>query len=206
MDIIRPIVAAGALLLFSIGASAGDFEASSFGQRYTARNCAWCHGVSGQGIATAPRLAGQKSEYIVRQMLDFRTHARDNPKSQQYMWAAVRYLNADIANEVAAYLAALAPQAANDGDAGLAAKGEAIYKDGDIAANVPSCVACHGPNAEGTGSIPRLGGLSHRYLRRRLEQWGQGYHVSAAAQMPSIATSLSNDNIESLSSYLSFVH
>ena len=33
--------------------------------------------------------------------------------------------------------------------------------------------ACHGPNAEGIGETPRLGGLSYHYLKRRLEQWSK---------------------------------
>ena len=76
--------------------------------------------------------------------------------------------------------------------------------------NIPSCVACHGPNAEGAaaqgaGQIPRLGGLSYYYLKKRLEQWGEGYHATALPPMPEIATKLSENDIEALASYLSFV-
>jgi cytochrome c553 len=72
-------------------------------------------------------------------------------------------------------------------------------------ANIAACVACHGPNAEGVGSIPRLGGLAYTYLKRRLEQWAEGYHGTLAHPMPHIATELSPDQIEELASYLSFV-
>jgi cytochrome c553 len=57
----------------------------------------------------------------------------------------------------------------------------------------------------GAGEIPRLAGLSYHYLKRRLEQWGEGYHAAAAAPMPGIATQLSTNEIEALASYLSFV-
>jgi cytochrome c553 len=50
-----------------------------------------------------------------------------------------------------------------------------------------------------------LAGLSYHYLKRRLEQWGEGYHAAAAAPMPRIATQLSTNEIEALASYLSFV-
>jgi cytochrome c553 len=53
--------------------------------------------------------------------------------------------------------------------------------------------------------IPRLGGLDSAYLNRRLEQWNQGYHVAAGPPMISIASKLSDDQIEALASYLSFV-
>jgi cytochrome c553 len=65
--------------------------------------------------------------------------------------------------------------------------------------------ACHGPNAEGVGAIPRLGGLSYLYLKRKLEQWGEGYHMTAQFPMPQVSVKLSPDTIEALASYLSFV-
>ena len=38
-----------------------------------------------------------------------------------------------------------------------------------------------GPNAEGVAEIPRLGGLAYTYLKRRLQQWGEGYHANSAS-------------------------
>ena len=37
--------------------------------------------------------------------------------------------------------------------------GRTIYQEGMPDANIVACVVCHGPNAEGVGQIPRLGGL-----------------------------------------------
>jgi cytochrome c553 len=50
-----------------------------------------------------------------------------------------------------------------------------------------------------------LGGLSYYYLKRRLEQWGEGYHATALPPMPEIASKLSAGDVEALASYLSFV-
>jgi cytochrome c553 len=72
-------------------------------------------------------------------------------------------------------------------------------------ANIAACVVCHGPNAEGVRGIPRLGGLAYTYLKGRLEQWGQGFHAAAGPPMPGIASKLSQNQIEALASYLSFV-
>ena len=68
-----------------------------------------------------------------------------------------------------------------------------------------SCLVCHGPNGEGVRAIPRLGGLSYAYLRNRLEQWNEGYHLAAEYPMPKVARTLSPAEIEALASYLSFV-
>ena len=110
-----------------------------------------------------------------------------------------------MAHYLASYFSTVPPKAADDGIRELAAIGATIYQDGIPQSNIVSCVACHGPNAEGVGEIPRLGGLSYFYLKRRLEQWGEGFNSAAKFPMPRIASSLSPDQIEALASYLSFV-
>ena len=87
----------------------------------------------------------------------------------------------------------------------LTSTGRTIYQQGLPDANIAACVACHGPNAEGVAEIPRLGGLAYTYLKRRLQQWGEGYHATARVPMPRIASKLSRDQIEELASYLSFI-
>jgi cytochrome c553 len=169
------------------------------------RNCTWCHGVSAHGYSPAPGLAGQRREYIQSQLKNFSEHTRDNPFSQQYMWGAAVNLSPTTAHDLASYFSTLSPKAANDGDRELEAKGRAIYQLGMPDANTAACVVCHGPNAEGVGEIPRLGGLAYTYLKSRLEQWGQGYHAAAKPPMPRIASKLSANQIEALASYLSFV-
>ena len=43
------------------------------------------------------------------------------------------------------------------------------------------------------------------YLKRRLEQWTEGYHGTLVHPMPHIAEQLSRNQIEELASYLSFL-
>jgi cytochrome c553 len=150
-------------------------------------------------------LAGQRARYTANQLFHFHVGLRDNPLSQQYMWAAAANLNSRSARELSDYFSKLPPKAANDGEVELVAAGRAIYQNGIPEANIVSCVACHGPRAEGVGGIPRLGGLSYAYLRRRLGQWGEGYHRAAEPPMPRIASKLPPNQIEALASYLSFV-
>ncbi len=169
------------------------------------QNCTWCHGGSAQGYAPAPRLAGQRYLYLESQLADFRSHARDNPFSRQYMWGATANLNAQNIRDLAMYFSTLRPKAADDGDNRVVSLGRTIYQEGMPDSNIVACVACHGPTAEGISQIPRLGGLAYLYLRRRLGQWGQGYHVAAGPPMPDISSKLSPDQIEALASYLSFI-
>ena len=188
-----------AILVSAVPALALEIGSSSV------RNCTWCHGSGAQGYTPAPRLAGQRASYIENQLLDFRAHTRDNPFSRQYMWGAVAGLDPRTARDLALYFSTLPPRAANDGPAEFAGMGETIYQEGMPDANIAACVVCHGPNGEGVGSIPRLGGLGYVYLKKRLEQWGEGYHASARPPMPRIAARLSEEQIVALASYLSFL-
>jgi cytochrome c553 len=188
-----------ALIASVLPALAGDMEPASV------RNCTWCHGASAQGYAPAPRLAGQKSQYTENQLLSFIKHTRDNPFSQQYMWGAAANLSPSTMHYLAVYFSKELPKAANDGDKELAATGKTLFEDGNPAANKVSCAVCHGPNAEGIRDIPRLAGLSYYYLKRKITEWGEGYHASAKAPMSGIASKLSSNEIEALASYLSFV-
>jgi cytochrome c553 len=143
--------------------------------------------------------------YIGNELRSFSEHTRDNPLSKQYMWGAAAHLGPTNARDLATYFSTLPPKAAEDGDRELAATGKTLYEDGDPDSNTVACAVCHGPNAEGIREIPRLGGLSYSYLKRRLTQWGEGYHAAAEPPMPAIASKLSPNEIEAIASYLSFV-
>ena len=199
IKLVRSKIAVLAVVASAVPALAGDLLSASV------RNCIWCHGTSAQGFTIAPRLAGQRHRYLEDQLLSFGDHTRDNPFSRQYMWGAAANLDSRTARDLAAYFSTLPPKAANDGDAELATIGRTMYQDGDADANIPACAVCHGPNAEGIRQIPRLGGLSYSYLKRKLAQWGEGYHAAAAFPMPQIARTLSPNEITALASYLSFV-
>jgi cytochrome c553 len=193
------------IAILAVFATTASHLSSWAGESAAVRNCTWCHGTGAQGYTVAPRLAGQRPQYIMSQIRSFREHSRNNPFSKQYMWSAVAALDPHTARDLANYFATIQPKPANDGDHTLASRGRTIYMDGIPEANIVSCYACHGPNAEGVRDIPRLGGLSYSYLKGRLEQWGQGYHSTPGSPMPMVATHLGPDEVEALTSYLSFV-
>jgi cytochrome c553 len=188
-----------AILCSPVPAWAGSSIAASV------RNCTWCHGTGAQGYTVAPRLAGQRALYIEAQLRGYAAHIRDNPLSRQYMWGAAANLRTDTVRDLADYLASLPPKSAHDGVRALVEKGQAIYLQGIPEANIVACLACHGPAGQGVREIPRLGGMSYFYLKRRLEEWGQGYHSAPGSPMPLAASTLGPDEIDALASYLSFV-
>ena len=193
------------MAILAMVAFAASIVSVRAGEGAAVRNCTWCHGTGAQGYTVAPRLAGQRPQYIMSQIRSFHEHTRDNPFSKQYMWGAVAALGPYTARDLAAYFASLPPKPANDGDTRLASRGRTIFMEGIPEANVVSCYACHGPNAEGIRDIPRLGGLAYFYIKARLEQWGQGYHSTPGSPMPMVAAHLGPEEVEALASYLSFV-
>ena len=207
MKLLKLKIAVAAVLTSSLSAMACEGDLVCVGEQI-ARNCVMCHGPSFQGYFVAPRLAGQKPQYVVNQLHDLLAHKRDNPYSQLYMWRASAKLvsiDPDGIRAVAAYFATLEPKAAADGHRELVATGQNLFSGGEASENVPACAVCHGPNGVGSRNIPRIGGLSFHYLKRRLEAWGAGYHASATYPMPKIASNLSEEKIDALASYLSFI-
>ncbi len=170
---------------------------------YVVRNCAFCHSESLQGRAVAPRLAGQHQEYIAIQFERFRKRERNTPYTLMHMAHAVDKILPDNDCELGAYISTLEPQPANNGNEALAAEGEDIFKHGRPEENVPACQFCHGPQGQGVGQFPRLGGQSADYLKRRLNHWSEGFDA-ATPYMPRIASKLSPGQIEAVASYLSF--
>jgi cytochrome c553 len=195
MKLIGLKITALAIFFSSVPAFAGGTEADKIGY------CSWCHGGAGQGYATAPRLAGQQAQYIENQLLSFQKHTRVDP----FMWGATADLSAQTDSDIAAYFSAIHPDAAGDGDSAIIPAGKILYQEGMPESNIAACAPCHGPNAEGLGGIPRLGGLSHDYLKARLDQWAHGHDAAAPPPMPRIATQLSPKAIDALASYLSSV-
>ena len=172
---------------------------------YVVRNCAFCHGDANlQGRAIAPRLAGQHQEYVVLELEEFRSRSRNSPFSTRHMGPAARQILPENDCELGAYISTLPPVARSDGNPDLVAQGEEIFMHGVAADNLPACQFCHGPEAQGIGRFPRLGGQSYYYLKRRLEDWNQGFEA-IAPHMPGIASLLKPDEIEAVASYLSFV-
>ena len=68
--------------------------------------CITCHGVDLRGVGEVPPLAGRSPSYVVRQLYDFRTGARNGSQAVQ-MKPAVAHLTTAQMTDIAAYLATL---------------------------------------------------------------------------------------------------
>ena len=68
------------------------------------KNCIQCHGVDGVGLkANYPNLYGQKKEYLIKQLKDFKSGAR----SDLEMKAAVAFISNETIENAAEYYSGL---------------------------------------------------------------------------------------------------
>ena len=72
------------LVTFTLALSGSAFADVASGQSaYAAKGCIGCHGPNGKSlVATYPSLAGRDAAFIKKNLMDFRSGARQNPTMQ----------------------------------------------------------------------------------------------------------------------------
>jgi len=89
------------LLLFSFGSGADPFLVEG---KKKARLCTSCHGPLGiSRVPSYPNLAGQKAEYLAKQLRDYKTGKRQDPQ----MSRLARSLSEQEINELSLWFASL---------------------------------------------------------------------------------------------------
>jgi cytochrome c553 len=168
-----------------------------------ASGCARCHGRDGCGreLAAFPRLAGQRSEYLLGAM---QAYARDERHSGIMEPIAVG-LRADEMRELADFYGGLprCSSPASEPQEAIA-RGEAIARDGIPEQRVPSCRDCHGPAARRRNPMyPELAGQYADYLVLQLElfETGQRGGSSYAHVMGPVAPRLDHAQMRDVASY-----
>ena len=175
------------------------------GQRIAGQVCAACHAADGNSVAPAnPKIAGQFSEYLHKQLVDFKGQGGKKPaRESPIMTPMVANLSDDDIQSLAAYYAGqtLKPAAAADKD--LAALGQKIWRGGIAASNVPACAGCHGPAGAGIpAQYPRLSGQFAEYVAAQLK----GFKESARANDPNgvmrgVAARMTEREIQAVAQY-----
>lgn len=169
--------------------------------------CGACHGMDGNSSDPQyPKLAGQSEQYIVTQLMRFKTGVRANP----IMAGMAAPLSPQDMHDLGAYFAA---QKSLPGvaDEKLAKDGGKIYRDGDADRGIPACMACHGPDGRGNPGwrVPQIAGQHADYVQQQLKAWHDGTSWGSDAHatiMPTIAQRLTEQDISAVSSYVEGLH
>jgi cytochrome c553 len=72
------------LVTFTLALSGSAFADVATGQSlYAAKGCIGCHGANGKSVvATYPSLVGRDAAFVKKNLMDFRSGARQNPTMQ----------------------------------------------------------------------------------------------------------------------------
>lgn len=204
-------------------AALADAKPATFGDAKAGQTkagaCAACHGVDGNSADPQyPKIAGQHERYIWRQLKMFKHGERVNP----IMAPMAAPLTEQDMRDIGAYFATQHALAGVADDTAIASGanqgkkfyqvGEKIYRGGKAEAGVPACLACHGPSGRGNPgpAYPSIGGQHATYTAAKLmafrggETWGKDGNANII--MNSIAHNLSDEEIQSLASYIQGLH
>ena len=168
--------------------------------------CASCHSEDGNSALPAnPVLAGQHSDYTLKQLQNFRP--RDGKPAERpnaVMAGMVASLSADDLRNLAAYFEQQKPRLRAARDPDLVRLGQAIYRGGIPAKSVAACTACHGPNGSGIpAQFPRLAGQFAEYTSAQLRAFRGGERANDPNRMMrAVAEKLSDREIAAVSEYI----
>jgi cbb3-type cytochrome c oxidase subunit III len=169
------------------------------GQTIATQVCAACHTVDGsRGSPANPILAGQHPEYLVKQLQEFKSGARNNA----IMKGFASMLSDEDMRNVAAFYASKQAKPGAAKDPALVALGEKIYRGGIADRAIPACAGCHSPSGAGIpAQYPRVSGQHADYSEAQLNAFRAGTRGNSA-QMMAIAAKLNDREIKAVSDYM----
>lgn len=165
-----------------------------------AETCIACHGEDGNSpIPLQPSLAQQHPEYLLKQLLEFKSGARADPIMQPFSEA----LSEEDARNISAWLVT---QKLNPGTSSADLKtmqaGERIYRGGIPDRHIPACAACHSPNGAGIpAQYPRVGGLHPEYVVKQLNAFRDGSRGNNQ-HMLDVAAKMNDREIKAVADYI----
>jgi cytochrome c553 len=163
-----------AAALFAAQAQAQD---AAKAQTIANQVCAACHAGDGNSTAPAnPKIAGQISEYLHKQLVDFKAQGGKKPaRESPIMTGMVANLSDTDMKGLAAFYAGQQLKPAAASDKSLAALGQKLWRGGNAANGVPACAGCHGPAGAGMpAQYPRVAGQYAEYIAAQLKAFRDG--------------------------------
>jgi cytochrome c553 len=170
--------------------------------------CGACHGPDGNSMApNFPKLAGQGERYLTKQLHDIKSGKR----TVLEMTGLLTNLSDQDLADIAAYFASQ-KGSVGAADPKVVARGEALFRGGDLAKGMPACTGCHSPNGAGNvpAGFPHLGGQHAQYIAKQLTDFrkeeGGRNNDGDTKPMQTIAKKLSDEDIAAVSSYIQGLH
>ena len=193
------ILLVGATTAASAQSSATEIQKAA--EEKAVNLCSTCHGP--RGISTSPEfpiLAAQRKGYLEAQIEAFRQKTRAEKDAHDFMWGIAGNLDRTIIAGIAAYYAGQPPARGHSDDPALVAKGKELFDKGLPERGIPACMVCHGADATGRDTFPRLAGQHAKYVIKQLN-YIQSL-VRAAPVMHGIVKDLTPNEIQAVAAYV----
>lgn len=211
---------ASAVLVLAPMASA---EEHSTPPSIVVRYCSGCHGINGRSeLPYIPRLAGLNAAYTERKISNFKSlssaprvdeafdrfafagrASKDRAftaEATSHMVGPAHALSEQDLRAAADWYAAQRATPGKSGKRDVVEEGRHLYANGVQNRSVPACQTCHGPEAQGTSTAPRLAGQNAAYMLGQLAMFRRAN--KAISPMTEIARSLETDQARALTAYL----
>jgi cytochrome c553 len=88
-------------------------------------------------------------------------------------------------------------------DPALAAQGSSVYHNGNKQSGVAACASCHGAQAQGTASLPRLAGQFAAYTENQLKLFSKRERTNDNAVMHAVVEKMTPQEMAAVAEYLS---
>ncbi len=173
------------------------------------KKCAACHTLTGNSIAPIwPKIAGQHSDYLFKQLTEYKKGKEGN-RFDPTMLGMIQNLNEKELKDLSDYFSKqtlektkIKKQPENF------EKGKELYIYGDKKNNIAACIGCHGIDGLGNklANFPVLKWQHKDYIITQLKKFKTKERLNDANEiMRDITINMSNDQMDALASYISFI-
>jgi cytochrome c553 len=168
--------------------------------------CVACHGQDGNSmVGLWPSLAGQNSNYLVRQL----QHIKSGKRSIAVMAGLLDNFSKEDLDDIAAFYASK-NNTIGQAEADKVELGRKLYYSGSLEKGIPACTACHSPKGKGNApaGYPLLSGQQSDYVTKSLKNYrsGERNNDESSQMMMAIAYKLDDVEIDALSSFINGLH
>jgi len=169
------------------------------GRLLYSRHCTQCHGPSARGDSSGvyPALAGQRPNYLLKQVADVLEDDRTAPDMHRLMgrW---EFEDPQSLRDVVTWLGDLAPNPAPQrGGGSQLAEGGRLYQ--------ADCAGCHGQFGEGDNPsyVPSLRGQHYSYLKRQMLALASGHRTGMDGEGRDRLGRLSLSQLDAVADFIS---
>jgi cytochrome c553 len=172
--------------------------------------CQGCHGEDGNSVSGVfPKLSGQWSDYIQKQVREFQNGARFNETMTDVAMSVDSFQDLfDISAYFASQKTMGGTPIEDEAEQKLYLEGQKLFTEGNERTGAFRCIKCHGEFGKGqplnNNLFPVIGGQHKEYLIKQLTDFKmEDRENDRSGMMLRITTHLTDHDIEAVATYLS---